>query len=726
MARALATALQETGGLDIEAPAGLGNALTAGESPSPRDQQRLLLRWSDRLETPNIAEELRDNTGTNSLGSIGFKVIEEADLDNRSREEWIRQSRDAMDLAMLVAKGKTDPWPGCSNIVYPLMAVAAVQFAARAYPAVVADRNVVRGVVFGEDEGVPLVDPRTGQSLADPQTGEPLWAVPPGELRRRADRVASHMSWQLLEEQPEWEPETDKLLHILPIQGCAFRKNYYDPGEGRNFSVLVSPKNLIVNYYAQSLETAPRITEIIEYYPHEIEEMVRAGLFLDQDYGQGKDAQDPDSPHEFYEQHRRLDLDEDGYPEPYIVTVHKETMKVARIVARYEPQGVFFDGPLLRKIEPVHYYTAYEFLPNPDGGVYGLGFGQLLRPINEAVNSTLNMLFDAGHLANAGGGFIGKGLSLHAGAVRFRPGEYKEVRAFGSAIRDAIVPLDFPGPSPVLFQLLGMLIEAGKDVAAIKDILTGETRAANTPATTILALIEQGLKVFTAIFKRVHRSLKKDYDKLYRLNSIYLDDIARFRVGNEMHQVSRLDYQRGAGIAPVSDPKTVSDMQKLGRAEFLKTWAGDPHVDQVELRRRVFEAAQIENVDDLLLTEQPPDPAIELKKIEVKARAVKEMALAYKAIGETDIQVLQGLGPQGLQWVAAQMDLMRLRIETLDQEINEQQQQQQPGSADGSERGQRAALPGMASTSGDVGPAALSQRLGGAVEGGPPVQMGGG
>ena len=129
----------------------------------------------------------------------------------------------------------------------------------------------------------------------------------------------------------------------------------------------------------------------------------------------------------------------------------------------------------------MEYYTKYDFLPNPDGGIYGIGFGQLLRPINEAVNTTLNQLIDAGTLQNTGGGFIGKGLSMNAGAIRFQMGEYKVVNVPGGSVRDNIVPLQFPGPSPVLFNLLGTLIEAGKEVASIKDVLTGENSSPNTP-----------------------------------------------------------------------------------------------------------------------------------------------------------------------------------------------------------------------------------------------------
>jgi hypothetical protein len=36
--------------------------------------------------------------------------------------------------------------------------------------------------------------------------------------------------------------------------------------------------------------------------------------------------------------------------------------------------------------------------------------------------------------------------------------------------------------------------------------------------------IEQGLKVFTSIYKRIHRAAKAEYDKLYRLNRVYLDE----------------------------------------------------------------------------------------------------------------------------------------------------------------------------------------------------------
>lgn len=666
--------LADAVGPDVAAPAVVVGA------PN-EDQHAKLMRWSDPRQTANIADELSDD----ELGRIGQRVDREYRIDVTSRDGWLKQSEDAMDLAMQVAKAKTYPWPSSSNIIYPLMTTAAIEFAARAYPAIVSGRSVVKGVVYGSDDGVPVIDPQTGQPAVQmtPQGPQPVFRIPPGARRARADRIGQHMSWQLLEEQPEWEEETDLLLHILPIVGCAFRKSYFDPTWARNMSLLVTAQNLVINYQAKSVDLAPRLSEELQLYPIEIEEAVRAETFIDQKYGAApdSDAGDDDAPRQFIEQHRWLDLDGDGYPEPYIVTQHKDTAKVARIVARFDPEGVHFSQRDKRvvKIYPVQYYTKYDFLPNVDGGIYGMGFGQLLNPINAGINTTLNMLMDAGHRQVVGGGFIGRGLNMHGGSVRFKLGEYKPINATGAAIRDAIVHLETPGPSAVLFQLLGMLVSAGKEIAAVKDVLSGEATAQTMQPTTLLALIEQGLKVFTAIYKRIYRAEKREYDKLYRLNRVYLDDQAGYRVGDQWQQIRREDYTAGDGVEPISDPTMVSDMQMLGRANFLSAYQNDPLCNPLEIRRRIFTAAKIDNIDQILVKQMPAakeDPAIELAKMQLaneglkaasrarldrveeilkKAQAINQLAQADKATAGTLTE-----------WITTQLAVAKHEMEMLD------------------------------------------------------------
>ena len=54
-------------------------------------------------------------------------------------------------------------------------------------------------------------------------------------------------------------------------------------------------------------------------------------------------------------------------------------------------------------------------------------------------------------------------------------------------------------PSATLFNLLGLLIESGKELAGMTEILAGKSPGANVPAESVLALIEQGLQVYIAI-----------------------------------------------------------------------------------------------------------------------------------------------------------------------------------------------------------------------------------
>jgi len=644
------------------------------DQPQPdREQHQKLLRW---IKAVNIAEELEDSV----LQAMGDRCVREYNIDERSRSDWKEKTERAMSLAMQETKEKQFPWPKASNVIFPLMTTASIQFAARAYPAIVQNRSVVKGVVIGNDDGRPQIDPNTGAPLMGPN-GSPVWAIPPGAKQDKADRIGEHMSWQLLDEQPEWEAETDTLLHVLPIVGCVFRKSYFDPGKGRNCSLMVSAMHLVKNYKSKCNETAPRLSEEHSYYPNEIEEQFRAGLWLRPitPFGLPDNASDDmDAPHEFIEQHRYWDLDGDDYAEPYIVTVHKKSRQVVRVVARYDEEGVKFNSRThaVQKIEPIHYYTQYDFLPNPDGGAYGIGFGQLLRPINEAVNTTLNQLIDAGTLQNTGGGFIGKGLSMNSGSIKFQMGEFKVVNVSGNDLRANLLPMPWAGPSPVLFNLLGLLVEAGKEIASIKDILTGDTGAknANTPATTTLALIEQGLKVYTSIYKRVHRALKSELDKLYRLNRIYGDETSEFKVGDTWKQVTKQDYVNGSGVEPISDPTMVSDMQRLGRAQFLMQFANDPFFKGAEVRKIILEAAQMENIVDRVLNEQPPpNPAIAMKGMELeikdadskatinlrKAQEVQAYATAINQLAAADAAV----GDQHLAWLDQQLRIWEAQFD---------------------------------------------------------------
>lgn len=560
------------------------------------------------LSAPNLAEEMSDR----HLAEVGQQVVRDYKTDKESMSEWLEKMEKAIDLAKLGKKVKDYPFKNASNVKYPLVATAALQFNARSYPAIVPSDNVVKCKVWGRDV--------TGQKA------------------QRAERVASFMSWQLSCEVEEWEAETDKLLVQLPIVGDMFRKVWFD-GE-RPRCKLVEPGRMIVNDKCQNIQLAPRVTEEYDLYPYQVTEREADGRFIEIEYT--RTDEDDQSPEMFIEQHVRLDLDEDGYPEPYIVTVHVESEKIVAVAPDFEMDDVKFAtvqqpvsvmaqtemGPIaqlqmqevpvgVERIRRRSYFVHYQFMPSMDGGFWGTGLGILLGDISATINTTFNMLIDSGHRQALGGGFIGSEFRLKGGALRMRPGEWLKVQATGNDIRSAIVEATTPEPSSVLFQMLGMLIDAGREISSTKDVLTGETQH-NMTATTTMALIEQGLKVFTAAYKRIFRSMKREYKLFAAINAtaldpekynVFLDDAQKDEQGefqSVMHDPAADFGAADMDIQPVSDPSSVTKMQEMAKAQLLMELSDAGKVDPAEATTRVLEAASIGDAEALI---PKPDPA---------------------------------------------------------------------------------------------------------------------
>lgn len=670
--------------------------------PGYADGEQMSASAIDMLElatqSPNIAGEI----DADLRGQIATRVIEQYAIDKASRSEWEEEARLAMEAVLQKPEAKNYPFEGASNIKYPVLTSAVLQFGARTYPALIPGDRVVKVKVVGKD--------------------------PYGLKQARAERLATHMSWQLMKDMPWWEQDMDVLVHQLPGVGHAFKKVYYDHDTGKPCSHLVSAMNVVVNQGARDLESVPRITQIIDdLYPHQIDERIRAGTFIEFEYGHAApapapggaaapswDGQDDDAPHLFLEQHRYEDLDGDGLREPWIVTVHKDTSTVVRIASGYDLRRAVIrdDGEIVR-LPRRAYFVGYPFLPDPLGGYYGIGFGRLLRPIGEAVNTSLNQIIDAAHLQNAGGGFIGSGLNTKKSTMRVEMNKWTTVQATGKTIREAIVPHTFPGPSPVLFNVLGMLLDAAKGIASVQDVMTGEAKAQTMQPTTLLALIEQGMKVYTSIVKRIFRSQASEFAMLYAINREYPDEEAYQRVidwepPQQLLQMLQQLQQAAAeaeaqgmpappppppqimlhlqqptvdgdyadedcDVAPVADPSQVTDMQKMAKAQLLMETQGHPNVNKEAAIRRVYQAANIEDIDQLIVAAPAgPDPMmVENAMAEIqkkKASAMKDLALADKASVETEGQK-QTIALEHAQMASGAMDEDAM----LDREMKRQQ-----------------------------------------------------
>ena len=293
------------------------------------------MNLKDKFDINNLMYEanIADLLCKEDLATIGLQVVKDFDNDLMSRSSWEKRTEASLKLALQVAETKNFPWANASNIKFPLITIAALQYHARSYPVLIDSDLPVKCRVVGDDKD--------------------------GLRSLRSSRVEQHMSYQLLEEDEDWESEMDKVLITQPIVGCAFKKTYYDPIRKHNISENVLAKDLVVNYWTKSLETASRVTHVLQMTRNEIYERTARGLWLEgvsdgrtqqwssvamgdalqraQDKAQGMQPPEPNdssTPIEILEQHCHIDFDDDGYAEPYIVYVRRDNKKVARIVAR--------------------------------------------------------------------------------------------------------------------------------------------------------------------------------------------------------------------------------------------------------------------------------------------------------------------------------------------------------------------------------------------------------
>jgi chaperonin GroES len=619
------------------------------------------------LSQANLAKRMDEE----KLDEIGATLYQGYLDDEQSREDWMKTNREWMKLALLTRENKSWPWPKAANVKYPLIATAAMQFSARAYPALVpSDGTIVKARVTAVDQQ--------------------------GQLQQAAIRVGKHMSYQLTCDVDDWEEDMDKLLMTIAVSGLCFKKTYYDSLEKKIVSKLVYPENLCMNYWTRSIDQCYRKTEILHYTENEIKEKVKNNeQFLDIEYGFPSNSDivdhkkpittkdepnkvDEATPHTFLAVHTYWDIDDDGYEEPYIITIHKSTRKVVRIVARWDSDGVYRDdkGKVI-KICPVEYFTDFPFIPNPDGSIYALGFGMLLGPLNEASNTLINQLIDAGTMANLQAGFIGRNLRIKDGQLQLRPNEWKVVNATGEDLQKSIYPLPTKEPSNVLMSLLQMLITSGNQLASIAEIFVGKMPGQNTPATTTQETIQQGMAVFTAIYKRVYRSLQKEFRKIFRLNRITPNIVTSEQ--EIVGQIQQSDYEGTEHlIVPGADPSGDSQaakMQKLQQVgQLLQLGTINPQV----YTQRMLEALELPNYQEMIAQPQPPQPDPRMQTEQMKQQTMQQKANLDAQGKQQDMankaQDAQLKRQEQLAKIDAQDKLLKLKIADRAMEANHKRQ----------------------------------------------------
>ena len=550
----------------------------------------------------NLAEYIDDRT----LRSLSSELLANYQDDLQSRQDWEEAYAKGLDLLGIKYEERSEPFEGASGVTHPLISESVTQFQAQAYKELLPSQGPVKTQIMG---------------LKTPDT------------EAQAARVKNFMNYRITEVMTEYDPGMDQMLFYLPLSGSTFKKVYYDPVRGREVSEFVPAQDLVVPYSAVDLDTTPRATHVLKMQGNDVRKMQLSGAYRDIDLGEGNstDATDlvkekvdeidgrsksfSDDVRTLLEFHAELELEgfEDtdmvgtptGLKLPYIVTVDKDTNEVLSIQRNYSP-----NDPLKRKRQ---YFVHYKFLPGL--GFYGFGLVHMIGGLGRSATSILRQLIDAGTLANLPAGFKAKGIRVRDNDSPIQPGEWREIDAPGMDLRNALVPLPYKEPSATLAQLLGSLVNDGRRFIALADQQMSNLNN-EAPVGTTVALLERGMKVMSAIHKRLHYAQKAEFRLLARVIAENLPPVYPYAVAGAPAEIKQADFDDRVDVIPVSDPNIFSMSQRVTLAQTeLQLAQSAPELHNLrEAYRRMYQALEVENIDQILPLPpepQPMDPALE-------------------------------------------------------------------------------------------------------------------
>lgn len=583
------------------------------------------LKLSAIVDSENIAPELSDKD-KNKIASELTNLLND---DKSSVSEWDEHYEQVKKLTDMKIESST-LLPEMPKAKIPLINWAVSTLAARTYPEIIRDNKPVMCSVLG-----PSTD----------------------EKQKKAHQVSNFMSWQLLRQNRMWASQMDKSIRYVLTYGICFKKIYYKTIERRNCSDLVYPQQIILDNNTTDLETA-RLSHLYELTRNEVIERQRRGLydiekddeilkpnytdvggsadFID-DYSFLRDLSktSSDTKYKFAEVHAWLDLDGDDYEEPYVITLHLSTGRLVRVVSRFNTTNVERNKKNeVMYIKPLNFFTSTHCLPAQDGTFFSYGLGTLLSGINKTCNVIAEELVEAGAMANQQGFLMGtKGLASPGGEIAIPRGTIKLIPTLtGEELSKAIVPMNFKEPSATLYTLLGFMMSLGKELGLVD--LINENTPANAGQMTMMSMVEEGLHTASYFQRRIRDGLQDEFDKLYHLNSIYLNPVEYAAFQDESIEVSREDFEdKELDISPTINPKQSSDIQRMLKAQMLMDISkeGQGILDPVKVMTRFLRAIEIENPEELLSEPQQPAPDPQLMAVQAEYE-VRNKELQLKVV----------------------------------------------------------------------------------------------
>ena len=520
-------------------------------------------------------EDTADGGAVIKLESISVKegsehfanIVEEVDrsklrtcisdlLTKIGRDKEARQKRDKQYEEGLRRTGLGDDAPGgaqfagANKVVHPMLVEACVDFSARFIKEIFPPNGPVKSKIIGETDKVKV---------------------------EKAQRKTEFMNWQATEQMVEFRSELEQLSTQLPLGGGQYMKYMWSPQHNRPTSEFVPIDDVYLPFSATNFYTAERKTHV-QYITHmEYQKRVDAGMYSDVDLpspnqpefskaeqanekieGKQNTSYNEDGLRTIYEVYTYLEMEDEYGLAPYILSIDKSSDKPLSLYRNWEEDD--------QQMNELDWMVEFPFVPWR--GAYPIGLTHMIGGLSGAATGALRALLDSAYIQN-----VPTLLKLKGGpngqTLNVQPTEIVEMEggALVDDVRKLAMPLPFAGPSPTLFQLLGFLVDAGKGVVQTSFEKFSDQNP-NAPVGTTMAIIEQGMVVFSSIHSRLHSAMARSFNILHRINSAYYTQEGLDAIDAGL-SISADDFDGPSDVVPISNPAIFSEAQRFAQIQAI-------------------------------------------------------------------------------------------------------------------------------------------------------------
>jgi hypothetical protein len=533
-----------------------------------------------------------------TLETLAAKLIQEVEQDRRDRK---KRDEDYAEAVKRTGLGKQAPggatFEGASKAVHPMLLEACLDFSSRAIRELMPPGGPVKMFVPGDN-------------------------VERDRLQK-AERKKNFMNWQCIEQMPELRSEIEQLLSQLPLGGAMYLRLTPDQTRKR---VRPTPTFVPLDYVtipasASNYYTSNRTCYWEKITQEEYEDRVTAGFYID--VAPTKSSQTPEETEsekasDKVEGKEDSGINQDGlrtvlevsyiHPMepnlgeslPYLISIDKVSGKIISVVRNWEETDL--------TSEKMIWMIEWIFLQWR--GAQGIGLGQAIGSIAGAATGALRALLDSAHIQNIptlarlkGANFSGQSKTANATQIIDIEGGV----AGDADIRKYLMPIPYNPPSEALFKLLGFLTDTGRQAIHVAlDKLSENNK--NLPVGTTLALIEEGMKVQSAIHLRMFHAMSMFIKVLHRIDRMYMNE-EDFQDGTGVALAARADFEGPIDCIPTADPEIFSDVQRIAQAQILADRATAlPQIYNLRATEKfLLERAKIPSPDQFLIPEPKPE-----------------------------------------------------------------------------------------------------------------------